>query len=63
LLSTAESQALPKDLRFGDINKLSKNRIEKLLRWLWRGQMDKYADKLIEHVQGALPKYIAFVEQ
>ena len=63
LLSTVESQALPKDLRFGDINKLSKNQIEKLLRWLWRGQMDKYADKLIEHVQGALPKFIAFVEQ
>jgi len=51
LLTKADENNLPNDLRFGDWRKLDDVRIEKIIRWLWTSQTCRYAQQLIEHVQ------------
>jgi len=53
LLTKAEENNLPNELRFGDWRKLDDARIKRIIRWLWTGQTSRYAQQLIEHVQNA----------
>ncbi len=53
LLQKAEEYNLPDDLRYGDWRKLDDAGIERIIDWLWNGQMCKDAPQLIKYVQNA----------
>ncbi len=53
LLEKADENNLPIALRFGDWRKLDDVKIEKIINWLWAGQISKYADQLVKYVQNA----------
>jgi len=53
LLQKAEEYNLPTNLRFGDWRKLDRDRIEKIINWLWKDQSTVHAGQLIKHVQNA----------
>jgi len=53
LLTKAEENNLPADLRFDNLRKLDDAKIEKIINWLWTGQTCKYAERLIKCVQNA----------
>ena len=53
LLTKAEENNLPADLRFDDWHRLDDAKIEKIITWLWTGQTCKYAEALIKYVQNA----------
>jgi mannitol-1-phosphate 5-dehydrogenase len=53
LLKKAQEYNLPGDLRFADWRKLDGSSIEKILNWLWQGQIYAQAEQLIKYVQNA----------
>jgi len=53
LLQNAEENDLPEDLRFRDRRKLDDVGIERIIDWLWNGQMCKDAPQLIKYFQNA----------
>lgn len=53
LLENAKEYNLPTDLCFGDWRKLDNDSIEKIIKWLWKGQTSTQAPQLIEYVQNA----------
>ena len=53
LLKNAVENDLPIDLRISDWRRLDNDTIEKILFWLWEGQVCKSKAKLINHVQSA----------
>jgi len=53
LLQKAKEYNLPDNLRFGDWRKLDRDRIEKIINWLWKGQTNSRAQQLIKYVQNA----------
>ena len=53
LLKNAESNNLPEELRFGDWRKLDEEKIERILRWLWKDQACRLTTKLATHIMGA----------
>jgi len=61
LLVNAEKNNLPEHLCFNDWQKLSAEKIQELLTWLWGGQGGQHHQKLTELVYQALPKLMALL--
>lgn len=53
LLHKAEENNLPSELRFGDWRTLEDGDIQRILNWIWKGQTDRYGERLIEYTQDA----------
>ena len=53
LLEKAQEYNLPTNLRFSDWRKLDRDRIEKIINWLWKGRTTSRAQQLIKYVQNA----------
>jgi hypothetical protein len=62
LLEKAEEYNLPGDLCFTDWRKLNSSNIEKILNWLWKGQMCNYVRSIVQCTKDAkeclVSKYI-----
>jgi mannitol-1-phosphate 5-dehydrogenase len=63
LLKKAKEYGLPADLRFADWRQLDDYTIEKLIRWLWKGQTTSPAQKIIKYVQNAKGRLETLIEQ
>ncbi len=53
ILQRAKEDKLPDDLNYGDWRVLTADKIEKLIKWTWQGQTNKYAASLILYVSNA----------
>ena len=53
LLDKAQEYKLPADLCFGDWRQMDRDGIEKIVDWLWKGQITKHTPQLIQYVQNA----------
>jgi hypothetical protein len=53
LLEKAKEYNLPVDLCFDDWRKLDNDGIEKIIKWLCKGQATNHAQRLIKYVQNA----------
>jgi hypothetical protein len=53
LLKNAKEYNLPADLCFGDWRKLDNTGIEKIIKWLWKGQTTTHSPRLIQYVSDA----------
>ena len=53
LLEKAKEYNLPDNLCFDDWRKLDGSKIEEIIIWLWKGQTNKYAQRLVKSVQNA----------
>jgi len=62
LLKQADEYGLAAELRFGERDSLNKNRIEKILRWIWGGRDSEYREDIIEYVAGARRRLDALID-
>lgn len=62
LLVDAEKNNLPEHLRFTDWQKLSTEKIQEILIWLWGRLQPQHCQKIAELVYHALPKLAALVK-
>jgi mannitol-1-phosphate 5-dehydrogenase len=63
LLEKAQEYNLQSDLRFGNWRRLDDSKIEKVLNWLWKGQIYAQAEQLIKYVQDAKKHLMALVNK
>jgi len=63
LLDKAKENNLPCNLRFGHWHKLDDLKIEKIINWIWNGEMGKYTQQLIKYVQNARKHLTTFVNE
>ena len=53
LLQKAKEYNLPDNLRFGNWRKIDRDKIEKIINWLWKDQSTVHTQQLIKYVQNA----------
>ena len=63
MLEKANEYKLPADLCFGDWRTLDVDKIEKIIHWLWKGQISGRAQQLIKYVQNAKQQLAALMSR
>ncbi|MHC4206802.1 MAG: mannitol dehydrogenase family protein, partial [Planctomycetota bacterium] len=53
LLDKADEYKLPNDLRLSDWRELDREKIEKILKWLWNKKRCVYANKIVKYFEQA----------
>jgi len=53
LLKNPEQNSVPGELQLGDWRKLDEEKIERILRWLWKDRACRLTAKLVTHIMGA----------